>query len=471
MGGAHRHLLVHEEGPLHRLAPQCKVAATVLFVFAVVATPREQFWAFGVQAALIAAAALIGRVPLTAVARRLVIEIPFVAFAVLLPVVGRPRVDVLWFSLSEPGLWAGWNIVVKGTLGVAATVVLASTTSIPQLLDGLERLRVPTCDGRHHRVHDPVRRRPRRRGAANGHRPAVPGRGVDESARCVRSPRRPGRCSCGRTSGESGSTWRWSRGGYAGTMPVRSTAASAPGAGVCLLWPGDRRDRRRDRMEHPMIAGRRWSSATSSLTATRGRSPRVARHRLHRRARRTGGRARSERRRQDDPRARRSSGILTPQHGALAVSGSARRKEQPAGDPASRRHRVPGYRTTSCSMPTVREDVAVRPGQPRLAADRARSVRGDRARHRRDERGGPLDPHHLSFGERRRVWRWRRVLAMQPDVLVLDEPVIEPRSRGQARAGGDRRGKAPTSPSSSSPTTCPTAWSCAIGQSFSTRVG
>ena len=57
MGGAHRHLLIHEEGLLHRLPPQCKLAATVLFVFAVVATPREQFWAFGVQAGLVVLAA------------------------------------------------------------------------------------------------------------------------------------------------------------------------------------------------------------------------------------------------------------------------------------------------------------------------------------------------------------------------------------------------------------------------------
>ena len=49
MSGAHRHLLIHEEGLLHRLPPQCKVAATVLFVFAVVATPREAFWAFGLH--------------------------------------------------------------------------------------------------------------------------------------------------------------------------------------------------------------------------------------------------------------------------------------------------------------------------------------------------------------------------------------------------------------------------------------
>ena len=80
---------------------------------------------------------------LLSVAKRLVIEVPFLLFAVLLPILGRkPRVDVLWFSLSEAGLWAAWNIVIKGTIGVAATVVLASTTSIPQLLDGLERLRV-----------------------------------------------------------------------------------------------------------------------------------------------------------------------------------------------------------------------------------------------------------------------------------------------------------------------------------------
>ena len=79
-------------GPLHRLAPQCKLLATLLFVFAVVATPREQFWAFGVLAALVVAAALIGRVPLLAVARRLVIEVPFLLFALLLPILGRsPR--------------------------------------------------------------------------------------------------------------------------------------------------------------------------------------------------------------------------------------------------------------------------------------------------------------------------------------------------------------------------------------------
>ena len=35
--------------PVHRLPPEVKIAATLAFVFAVVATPREAFWAFGVR--------------------------------------------------------------------------------------------------------------------------------------------------------------------------------------------------------------------------------------------------------------------------------------------------------------------------------------------------------------------------------------------------------------------------------------
>jgi cobalt/nickel transport system permease protein len=37
-----------------------------------------------------------------------------------------------------------WAILAKGTLGVAASIVLAATTPVSELLRGLERLRVPT---------------------------------------------------------------------------------------------------------------------------------------------------------------------------------------------------------------------------------------------------------------------------------------------------------------------------------------
>jgi cobalt/nickel transport system permease protein len=143
--GGHTHGLYRPgTSPVHRLAPQVKVAVTLAFVFAVVATPREAFWAFGVDALLLVGVARLAAMPLPTLARRLAIELPFVAFAVFLPLVGEaPRTEVLGLSLSEPGLWGAWNILAKGTLGVAATILLASTTSIAELLVGLDRLHVP----------------------------------------------------------------------------------------------------------------------------------------------------------------------------------------------------------------------------------------------------------------------------------------------------------------------------------------
>jgi cobalt/nickel transport system permease protein len=121
-----------------------KLAACLLFVIAVVATPREAIWAFAGHAALLAAAAAAGRLPPGFVARRLVIEIPFLLFAVALPFLGRgERVDVLWFSLSREGLWGAWNIVAKATLGAGASIILAGTTQVPELLRGFQRLHLP----------------------------------------------------------------------------------------------------------------------------------------------------------------------------------------------------------------------------------------------------------------------------------------------------------------------------------------
>ena len=121
-----------------------KLAATLLFVVAVVATPREAFWAFGAHAALVAAAAAAGRLPPRFLLRRLLVETPFLLFAVFLPFVGRgERVEVIGLSFSQEGLWAAWNIVAKATLGAAASVILAATTRVPDLLKGFARLHFP----------------------------------------------------------------------------------------------------------------------------------------------------------------------------------------------------------------------------------------------------------------------------------------------------------------------------------------
>jgi cobalt/nickel transport system permease protein len=145
MSGPHSHALyVHGHTRIHRLAPQCKLAAQFLFVIAVVATPREAFWAFGIYALVVIALIVAARLPLGFVAKRLVFEVPFILFAVLLPFVGGgERVEVFGLSLSVEGLWGAWNIIAKATLGLAVSIVVAATTTMPEFLRGFERLHMP----------------------------------------------------------------------------------------------------------------------------------------------------------------------------------------------------------------------------------------------------------------------------------------------------------------------------------------
>ena len=80
MSGAHA-LFVHGDSLIHRLRPECKLLAQILFVFAVVATPREAFWAFGVYVVMLVVLTQLADLTVAFVAKRLVIEVPFVLFA------------------------------------------------------------------------------------------------------------------------------------------------------------------------------------------------------------------------------------------------------------------------------------------------------------------------------------------------------------------------------------------------------
>lgn len=137
-------LEVEVETAVHRLAPECKLLALVVFAFAVALVPQRQWVPYVVDLALLAAVAAWARVPLSLVGQRLLVEVPFILFVVLLPFVsGGPTVDVLGLSLSEGGLWTAFGISCKATLVVLATAVLSATTTAPEVLTGLQRLRVP----------------------------------------------------------------------------------------------------------------------------------------------------------------------------------------------------------------------------------------------------------------------------------------------------------------------------------------
>lgn len=135
-GAAHGEAVVATvETPLHRAPAECKVLATVLFVVAVALVPRgELVWPYAADLALLAGVAFAARAPLLLLARRLVIEVPFVLFVLVLPFAAHA---------FREGLWLAFGILAKATLAVLATGVLAWTTPAPEILRGAERLRVP----------------------------------------------------------------------------------------------------------------------------------------------------------------------------------------------------------------------------------------------------------------------------------------------------------------------------------------
>lgn len=145
MATGHVHALYrHGSSAIHRLEPQTKIAAAFLFVFAVVATPREAMWAFGIYAAALVTLAAVAGLEVRFVATRLLVEVPFVIAALLFPIIGGgDRIDIVGISLSRNGLWDMWNVLAKATLGLLTSVILAGTTDIPSILKGFDSLRMP----------------------------------------------------------------------------------------------------------------------------------------------------------------------------------------------------------------------------------------------------------------------------------------------------------------------------------------
>lgn len=129
----------------HRLAPAPKLVATVLFVIAVALVPQQQVLPVIVNAIVLAVVIFSSRLPWRVVAVRLLVIVPFVFFAFLLPFVGQgERTEVAGIAISIDGAWGAWGVLTKAALGATATIILSSTTSIPDLLRALTTLRVPS---------------------------------------------------------------------------------------------------------------------------------------------------------------------------------------------------------------------------------------------------------------------------------------------------------------------------------------
>lgn len=116
--------------PIHRLDPRAKIAAALAIIVSLVVGQRSYGWLFVSYLALLAALILAARVPLTLLAARAALVLPFAGTLAV----------VNWFHGDASRAAA---VLGKSYISALAVLFLLATTPLHALLRGLELLRVP----------------------------------------------------------------------------------------------------------------------------------------------------------------------------------------------------------------------------------------------------------------------------------------------------------------------------------------
>lgn len=134
----------YADSPIHRLAAEAKIAATLAFIVVVVSFPKHALAPLVPFLFYPILLVVLGEVPLRPLARRLLLAAPFaVMIGVFNPWLDRaPAASVLGVPVA-----AGWlsfaSIVLRFGLTVSAALALAATTPFPEIAQALGRMKVP----------------------------------------------------------------------------------------------------------------------------------------------------------------------------------------------------------------------------------------------------------------------------------------------------------------------------------------
>ena len=138
------------DSPLHRLDPRAKFIGTLAVITSVVLVPRDAWAAYGLFLLLILALLAASRVPPGYVLKRSLAVLPFVAMiAIFMPFFkeGTPVWGInlgSWhIDITREGLALVGGVLCKAWLSVLALILLTATTSMTDLLKGLEKLKMP----------------------------------------------------------------------------------------------------------------------------------------------------------------------------------------------------------------------------------------------------------------------------------------------------------------------------------------
>lgn len=138
------HLYIHRHTWIHDLPAQVKIAAGLLLTIVGVNVPPARWPLLLGFLAVVVGLWLAARLPIRKVAPRLLVEVPFLGFALLLPFVAPgDEYQIAGVGLSAEGILLGGTFVLKSTLGVSVAVLLSATSTAQEILTGLSRLRLP----------------------------------------------------------------------------------------------------------------------------------------------------------------------------------------------------------------------------------------------------------------------------------------------------------------------------------------
>jgi cobalt/nickel transport system permease protein len=132
--------------PAHRLDPRAKLLGLLGVTLVAVTTPLARWPVFVACAAVLLAYAAVARVPARELWRRVRVVLPLVLFVALFLPFGRPggrAFELGPVTLHEAGLAILAAVAVKAAIGTLSAALLGATTTFPDVLRGLEALRVP----------------------------------------------------------------------------------------------------------------------------------------------------------------------------------------------------------------------------------------------------------------------------------------------------------------------------------------
>lgn len=134
---------------IHRLDPRVKLVLTLMFIVTTSLTPFGAWAAYILLLAMVLSVELLSELGIGYVLKRAALAFPFLlaALPLIVTVPGAPLLTLSIFSwdltITVPGVERFLSIAFKSWISVQMAIVLAATTSFPELLWAMRALHVP----------------------------------------------------------------------------------------------------------------------------------------------------------------------------------------------------------------------------------------------------------------------------------------------------------------------------------------